>query len=205
MQAGTTYAITPTLEEIVRECDDAWEYARKKRAQYKLDDAPSSESESEPAHSEEQNMREENIYMELAQAHVELNKTYPVILAAMAAGSYSSRAASKFFTYVKNHPWRTEEEFLDVQSAYNPILYRATHPHVNTKAVARVRENVRNALQENQRMTKEQIEAAQRAADINNAARAKQRVADILARIPRDARILTQDERRPIIVTFDDY
>ena len=208
MHAGTTYAINPTIEEIIRECDAAWEQARGLRREFGLGSdsvrvretiviAPSDRDGDDES-------KEESIYITLARDHSDMNKTYPVILAAMSTGSYDKKAVRKFFGYVKNHPWRTEEEFLDVQSVYNTMLFRATHPHANQKSITRTREHVRAALTENEKNTKEQIERAQREAEEINARRAKERFADMIARVPRDSAILLNNEVRPIIVRYDD-
>jgi hypothetical protein len=207
IKAGTTYTINPTIDEIVRECDGAWERARELRIQYGLikgvvatEAVPSAPSTSKLT---EETAKEEDVYMELAHEHMELNKTYPVILATMAGGSYDSRAVLKFFKYVKEHPWRSEAEFLDIQSVYGAILYRLKHKHSGQKDTARMRNQVRSALTENERATKEQVERAKQEATENNKRHAKGRLIDMLARVPRDSAILTRAEVRPIIVTFD--
>jgi len=192
MLADTTYAINPTVEEIVRECDSAWSRARELIAEFNA------------CATKDESAREESIYVTLAREHAELNKTYPVILAAMAAGSYHARAVRKFFKYVQHHLWRTEEEFLEVQTVYNAILYRVTHPRAHGTAVAQIRQRTRKALDENTQKTKEQIASAQRDADEINARRASARVRDILVRAPRDAPILLVGEVRPVRVAFDD-
>ena len=203
MHAGTTYAINPTIEEIIRECDAAWDQARELRREFGLGVrdtiviAPNT-------HEGEDESKEESIYITLSRDHSDMNKTYPVILAAMSAGSYDKKAVKKFFEYVKNHPWHTEEEFLDVQSVYNTMLFRATHPHANQKSIMRTREHVRAALTENEKNTKEQIERAQHEAEEINARRAKERFADMIARVPRDSAILLSHEVRPLVVKYDD-
>lgn len=180
------YTINPTIEEIIRECNATWQEAK------------------QLINAKHRDSKDEDVYMSLVRAHAELNKTYPAILAAMAAGSYDQGAVRKFFKYVKNHPWKTEEEFLDVQSVYSQILYRITHPHASQKVINQMREQTRTALTENEKKTKEQIEAAQKEAEENNRRHAKERLADLVARVAHDATILTHDEVRPVVVKYDD-
>lgn len=190
VHVGTAYAITPTIEEVIRECDEAWVFARKLR------DESRDKADLEGT--------QDAIYMSLVREHTELNKTYPVILAAMAAGSYHQDAVRKFFKYVKDHPWRTQDEFFEIQSAYNLILYRKTHPRASQKVAAKVREQTHDALIENERAMKEQVDRAQREAEETNQRHAKARIADMISRIPHDAAILLQSEVRPLVVIFDD-
>lgn len=183
----TGYAITPTVEEIIRECDTMWEEARA------MINAPSSKA-----------MSENDIYLALVRAHGELNKTYPSIIAAMAAGSYDRKAVRKFFKYVQQHPWKTEQDFLDVQAIYSTILYRVTHPHASQTAIKAMREQTRTALEENEKKTKEEVEAIKKQAEENNKRHAKERTVDLLARVAYDATILTKEEVRPVVVSYDD-
>lgn len=203
IRAGTAYEITPTIEEIIRECNAAWEQAKQVRSEFGLSGVEATTDDASII--KQRQDKEERVYSTLARDHADLNKTYPVILAAMAAGSYSQRAVSKFFKFVHEHPWRTEAEFLDVQSVYHTMLYRATtRGHVDQKKVAQIREQTRTALTENEKKTKEQLEQVQREAEENNRRRAKGRLIDILNRVPRDSAILTRGEVRPIVVSFDD-
>ena len=182
------YAISPTIEEIIRECNAAWQEAKQLiNARSKKDDDGSDDT-----------------YLSLIRSHTELNKTYPAILATMAAGSYDQKAVRKFFKYVQNHPWKTEAEFLDVQSVYSQILYRVTHPRASQTAIKQMRDQTRAALTENEKKTKEQIEAAQKEAEENNKRHAKERLTDLAARVAHDAPILTHDEVRPVVVKYDD-
>lgn len=213
VRAGTTYIVAPTIEEIIRECDEAWVQAKQLRRECLARPGGSSRggtSRGEPLHihgapETDDGTRGENIvYETLIRDHQELNKTYPVILASMAAGSYNQRAVIKFFKYVRDHPWHGEKEFLETQTVYSEILYKATHAHANQKAAKNAREQVRNALTENEQKTKEQLEQVQRLAEENNKRHAKERISDMLMRVPRDAAILTRGEIRPIVVSFDD-
>lgn len=179
------YAVTPTIDEVVRECDAAWSLARKLR-----DSA--------------RDGKDEDVYLELVRAHGDLNKTYPAILAAMSAGSYNTKAVRKFFKYVKNHPWKTEAEFLEIQAIYHTMLFRALHPHTTQTAIKQMREQTQSALEENEKKTKEEVEKAKIEAEENNRRHARERVADLVTRVPSDATILTKDEVRPVIVAFDD-
>ena len=210
LRAGLTYAVAPTVEEIIRECDCAWARAREIRREMGLGvearaAATKSSAEVCVIGTVDEGRAEESVYATLAREFAELNKTYPVILAAMAGGSYKTRAVRRFFAHVRDHPWRDEAEFLDTQSAYITILgrklARATH---DTRAIDRARAATRDALAENERATKEQIEHAQAEAARINEARAHSRAVDMRARVAADAAIILRDEVRPTVVAFDD-
>jgi hypothetical protein len=180
LRVNTAFASAPTIVEIVRECDSAWLSAQR-MAHNGADDA--------------------TIYAQLVNEHENLNKTYPVILASMAAGAYDAHAVTKFFKYVADHPWHDEDEFLDTQTVYSAYLCRASaRPGVHPSAsdVATVRAQMRAALIDNKKRTKEQVEEMQRQADEINKKRAIARAEDLRRALP-----LARNDCS-ITVTFDD-
>ena len=194
-----SFESAPTIEEILRECDTAWEYARMLRGQHaSLTDETSSQ--------ESRDNIDDDIYVELSRAHSSMNQTYPVILAAMAAGHYSRRAAKKFFLYVRDHPWKSEEEFLDTQAVYSSCLYRDTHKHVDSRAVATVRGQTREVLQETQAEMKRRIERLQKIADATNKRRAGARANEFARRLtdPITQQVLLHGRVFPTVISFED-
>lgn len=192
------FAIAPTIDEVVRVCAAAFARAKALRAEKKLDCASTMSESARSA-------AEREVYSALAEEFRDLCTTYPAVVAAMVAGEYNERAVRKFFKYVRAHPWKTEEDFFEVQSAYTVILHRATAPtpaHASGNTLARLREQTRSALADANRELREQIECAQKAADEINRARARARVDDLRARIAADRDVLARP--RELRVSFDD-
>jgi hypothetical protein len=178
------YEFLPTIEEVVRECNAAWNEAQVFLKEGVRNDV--------------------HIYEQLVDMHSDLNKTYPVILAAMSVGDYSEKAVRKFFKYVQNHPIHNESEYIDVQSAYSAILLRETHKHANTRDITETREHVRQELESNKKKLKEIMDSSTEYAKELNVIRARSRAAELRERLPHDAAIILNGETRPIQVKFDD-
>lgn len=176
------YSVTPTITEIVRECDAAWSRAESIRASGRND---------------------EQTYVELLREFRNLGESYPTIIAAMAAGRYSSKAAKKFLKYVSKHKWETSDEFREIQSTYLVYLDRATTAHPDEAAIRARRQAMIRALEENESRTKKEIEDAQAEADRLNKIRSAQRARDFVARLSTDAPIITDGEVRPVRVIID--
>lgn len=195
VSSSVAFESAPTIEEVLRECDNAWEYACVLRGR-----------QTDASDDEARASFEDDVYVELARAHSSMNQTYPVILAAMAAGNYDRRAASKFLHHVQDHPWKSEEEFLDTQSTYSSFLYRAKKHHTDSRMVVAAREQTRAALLETQRELKSRIERLRIEADANNHRRAQERLRDFTLRVASGAvqRILLNGDNFPTIVTFDE-
>jgi hypothetical protein len=195
-----SFASAPTIDEVVRECDRAWEYAKNARATRGLTRISTMSDES-------REKAERQIYETILDEFRDLCTTYPTIVAAMVTGAYDRRAVRKFFKYVRAHPWKGESEFLDVQSAYSAILMRALakdRHHVGAADIAAVREHTRKELEATETKTRTDIDRATEAAKSVNARRAAARVEDLRASIWRDGSVLIADEVRPVEVSFDD-
>lgn len=177
------YSVTPTIVEILRECDTAWSRAQSLRS-----------------HSD----NAEQVYLELHREFADLCNTYPTVVAAMAAGNYNRKAAKKFFKYVSENKWETKEQFHEVQTAYFTFLERALSRHPDEAAIRQRRQAAIRAMEEEEQQAKKEIEEAQAEADRLNKIRSEQRARDFLARVPHDARIITEGEVRPVRVIIDD-
>lgn len=183
MAKVSTYAVAPTIVEVLRECDAAWDAARKMLASKTMTDT--------------------EIYEKLVDAHSELNKTYSVVLSMMANGDYSRKAAERFFKYVQQHPWKNDIEHDETMTIYVAMCLRATQPRISPAEIARARERTRQALKDQRANMKKMMEIAQARADEINARRAQARVMDLRERVPIDAPILVCGENRGISVAFD--
>jgi len=183
MSKVSTYAVAPTVVEVLRECDAAWDAARVMIASKTMTDT--------------------EIYEKLVESHSELNKTYSVILSMMATGDYSRKAAERFFKYVQQHPWKDDTEHDEVMTVYVAMCLRITQPRISPGEIGRARERTRHALKEQRTNMKKMMQDAQTRADEINARRAQARIADLRGRVPVDAPILVCGEQRGITVAFD--
>jgi len=203
MEVTETSEFTPTSDEVVRVCDRAWAQVQEMRKTRGLTRV-STMSDEDREHIERE------IYEALLDDYRELCTTYPTVVAAMVVGSYSRKAVIKFFKYVRDHPWKGHDEFMDVQSAYSAILMRQlareqrVHYHINSTEVARVRDYTREELKKAHDKMHDDIDRATKAATEINERRARARIDDLRTRVCADAPILIDGEVRPIVVSFDD-
>lgn len=203
MDVTETSEFTPTSDEVTRVCDRAWEQVQEMRKARGLTRASTMSDEARES-------IEREIYETLLEDYRELCTTYPTIVAAMVVGSYSRKAVIKFFKYVREHPWKGHDEFMDVQSAYSAILMRQLareqqiHYHINASEIARVRDYTRQELKKARDKMQDDIDRATKLASEINERRAHARVDDLRARVGADAAILMEGEVRPIVVSFDD-
>ena len=90
----------------------------------------------------------DSLMAELRKEHPEFCKSYPIVLRYMCQmQEYSTRAFRQYLLKIKEHPWKTQEEYLDSQADYVVILYRATHTRWNQTVCENIRKNIRTMLQ----------------------------------------------------------
>lgn len=85
---------------------------------------------------------------EMRKEHKEFAESYPIVLRYICQmQQFSAKALSKYLNYIKEHPWKNEDEYLDSQAQYVVMLYKETHPRWDTTQVANLRKNIRTMLQ----------------------------------------------------------
>jgi len=172
-----SYEESPTIIEAVRECEKAWQLAKR----YVKNGSADTE-----------------IYTALAAAFPSLSTTYPIILSEMSVGNYSRAVCERFFKYVQNNVWKSEDEHLEILSAYAGMIHREKHPHASSSEIAEVRRTTYEALRDNARKLRELREYAEK-----ETARIDGERAAIRARELRS--LLSQSTAAPesIVVQFD--
>jgi hypothetical protein len=191
--ASISYEVAPTIDEILRECNRAWETAQMIRGEYDIND-------------ETRDTVDDEVYIIMADRFRELNQTYPIIIAVMSTGSYNEKVARKFFKYVREHPWKTDEEFYDIQSVYSAMIYRFTNSrrHVSRAEIDAIREQTRESLNQFGEESRKHMERVKKIAEDNNKKRAQARARDLLNNIATARAIIINAESRPIVVHVDE-
>lgn len=130
-----------TIDEIVREATQIWLKAKAKNI-------PSGDIDAAEA-----------LMSEFRKSNPEFCKSYPIVLRYICQmKEYDPRALRKYLIKIKEHPWKTEEEYLDSQADYVVILYQAKHKHWNRTDISRLRKNVRDMLQYEHEAFKHHVE-----------------------------------------------
>lgn len=209
---SVSFELAPTVDEIIRLCDEAWAYARQLRAEANDDISAIGVS---MVHSEDHSLDtldaetrakiEDSIYEKMADRFQDLNKAYPIVVVVMASGFYKRSIVRKFFTYVREHPWRNEEEFFTVQSVYSSMVYQEQHKrsHPSGSELGAVRERTRTALMDHRDQMKQYVERIKRTAEYNNRMRAEERKRQLAAQLERARAILVEREKKPIVVQVE--
>lgn len=76
-------------------------------------------------------------------------KSYPIVLRYMVHWrQYSEKAFVRYLGTLKVKPWKSQADFINSQSDYVVLLYKATTPHWDKKKVAELRKYVTDTLTE---------------------------------------------------------
>jgi len=133
--------ITP--EYVLREANELWAKCRATILERKIQP-----DDRDAAHA---------LMSELRQSNKEFCMSYPIVIRYMCEMRlYHSRAFEKFLRRIEKQPWRSESEYLDAQADYVMLLYKHTNARFDTKAANNVRKNVRELLQKEHDLFKEQ-------------------------------------------------
>lgn len=80
-------------------------------------------------------------------AHPQFSNAYPIVLRYMCEMlEYSPKALRLFLMKIKEHPYRSETEYIASQADYVVMLYKARHPKWNASDVKTLRANIVNVL-----------------------------------------------------------
>jgi ElaB/YqjD/DUF883 family membrane-anchored ribosome-binding protein len=79
--------------------------------------------------------------------HKEFSQSYPIVLRYMCQmQQFHVNALRKYLNYIREHPWKNHDEYLDSQANYVIILYKETHNRWNRTQVENLRKNIRTML-----------------------------------------------------------
>jgi hypothetical protein len=79
--------------------------------------------------------------------HKEFCTSYPIVFRYMSAGSFSVKALRLYLSKIAKNPWKSESEYLDSQTDYVVMLYKATTPHWNSNTCNKLWSDTRASLQ----------------------------------------------------------
>lgn len=91
--------------------------------------------------------RADEFMNKMRKEHREFAQAYPIVLRYMCQmQQFHVGALKKYLNYIKEHPWKNHEEYLDSQTQYVIILYKETHSRWNRTQVDNLRRNIRKLL-----------------------------------------------------------
>lgn len=91
----------------------------------------------------------DNFMTKIRREHKEFSQSYPIVLRYMCQmQQFHAGALRKYLEYIRTHPWKNHDEYLDSQAQYVVILYKETHKRWNRTQVDNLRKNVRKLLQD---------------------------------------------------------
>jgi protein-tyrosine-phosphatase len=81
--------------------------------------------------------------------HKEFSQSYPIVLRYMCQmQQFHSNALRKYLNYIRDHPWKNQNEYLESQVNYVVILYKETHKRWNRTEVDNLAKNVHKMLKQ---------------------------------------------------------
>ena len=119
-----------TIDFIVTEANQMWK--EMKRSGIKFGDVDASEK----------------LMSEVTKRHPDFCKSYPIVCRYICQmQEYDSRAFRRWLNKIKEHPWKTESEYLDAQADYVVILFKVKKPRSNRTEINNLRTNIRSMLE----------------------------------------------------------
>lgn len=129
-----------TIDYVVNEANTMWKKVRS--SELKFGDLESADVLMEK-------MRKE---------HPEFCKSYPIVLRYMCQmHEYSGKAFKTYLMKIKEHPYTSEEEYLESQADYVVILYKQRNKRWNNTQIANLRRNVLTLLQNEHEVFKKYV------------------------------------------------
>lgn len=118
-----------TMEDIIEEADQIWSVVR---------------TQKNPTTDEAEEMLKLMRFK-----HPEFSKSYPVVLRYMCQmRQYSTKALRQFLLKIKEHPYRSEDEYINAQADYVVMLYKAKTKRWNKRHIENLRKNIRKLLKD---------------------------------------------------------
>ncbi len=119
-----------TIDYIVKEAGQMWK--EMKRSGVKFGDIDASEK----------------LMSDITKRHPDFCKSYPIVCRYICQmQEYDTRAFRRWLIKIKEHPWKTEAEYLDAQADYVAILFKVKKPRSNRTEINNLRTNIRAMLE----------------------------------------------------------
>lgn len=119
-----------TIDDLVKEADTIWRYARARKLKFNDLDAAA------------------KLISDVQRDHPQFCQSYPLVNRYICEmQEYSSKAFRMWLMKIKEHPWRSEAEYLDAQADYVAILFRTKKPRATRQQIEQLRTNIRTVLQ----------------------------------------------------------
>lgn len=97
----------------------------------------------------------ENLMQCMQREHPEFCKSYPIVNRYMCQmQEFDKKTFKHWLMKIKNHPWLTEDGYIDAQVDYVTMLFKARKPRANTTEISNIRTNIRAILQREHAMFK---------------------------------------------------
>ena len=108
------------------------------------------------------NKSREELYSKLFSEHKEFGQAHPIVLKYICfMNLYHPIAFRRYIKYVKYHPWKTEEDFLESQARYVKMLYKCIYPRAPTNYHNDIYNKVFESLKKEREEFKRQTEEIQ--------------------------------------------
>ncbi len=114
-----------TIDELVQEANEIWKYARSKKLT--LGDHEASGK----------------LMSDVQRKHRQFCQAYPIVNRYICEmQQYSPKAFRLWLMKIKDHPWRSEDEYLEAQTDYIVMLFKVLNPRANRAHVSQLRANI---------------------------------------------------------------
>jgi len=118
-----------SIDQVVKEANAIWKFARNRKL--KFGDAE----------------KTNELLEEIRKKHPQFCQSYPIVSRYICQmQEYSAKAFRMWLIKIKEHPWKSPEEYMDAQADYVVKLYCSRKPHANKTEISNIRTNIRGML-----------------------------------------------------------
>ena len=91
----------------------------------------------------------ESLHKKIVKDHNDFAQIYAIVVThTIYTGIFFDKALEKYITHLSNHPWKDNDEFIDIQADYLVFVERERVPHCGSSHLARLREDTRKRMHE---------------------------------------------------------
>jgi hypothetical protein len=142
--AKVSYEKVVTIDDIVTEANRIWKYVKSRHIN------PKNTAETE------------KLTAEVQRKHPQFCQSYPLVNRYLCqVQEYSAIALRKWLGAVQARPWKSEDEYLQMQCKYPVILYKILHPNATKTALKILEANILNTIRHERDSFKERLTKAE--------------------------------------------
>ena len=139
------YSKDVTAEEVVAEANKIWSEVKKTLLQ-------------DPAMLQD-TKRTDELIAHIHREYKDFSKSYPIVIRYMCQmGQYHSKALQRYLIHIKNHPWTTEDSYIESQADYVVMLYKVLHKNYKPSTVTDLHDTVLSLLKKERTEFKKTVE-----------------------------------------------